>query len=203
MGLKGQCPTHSPDHTHQHAGPSPPSPGAGAFTGPQCIQVTVQQLAESGAAAQSSEKGSAFPMTGPAPQLSRQHPLYFPHRVCHPPTPEGLPPPSAPGCCPREDPGQRLWAWEPGETLTTPGGPALEMGVWLQDGPPPFPPPPRRPRTHPHSPLFSLTASPRQKRSTGQLCASAIELRARDLGTRQHPCCDPSPPPPRPVPLGT
>ena len=64
--------------------------------------------------------------------------------------------------------------------MTTPGGPALEMGVWLQDSPPPSPPPPRRPGTHPHSPLLSLTAS--RDRSAPPAISAPLPL-SSGLGT--------------------
>ena len=195
-GPGGPAPDISVGRIHQHAGPSAPAPGEGAFTSPRSIQVTVQQPAESGAAAQPSGKGPGFPMTGPAPLLTT------PPFLLSPPTParKAPPQPCAPACCPREDPGQPFWAWERGGHLATPGGPALEMGSWLQDSSPLPPPAPHSP---PFSPLLSLTASSTQKRSTGHLGAFATELGAGDTGEPGHPCSDPSLPSPWPAPLGT
>lgn len=174
--------------------PLGPVAGRGAFTSPQSIQVTVQQPAESVAAAQPPEKGPAFPMTG-RPLNSPDPPLLLP--PCRKVLPHPLHQPVAPERTQASLSGPGSW----GGHLATPGGPALEMGSWLQDSPPP---PPCWPRAL--TPILCSSPSlPHCDRSAPPAISVPLPC-SSGQGTWEksaHPCSDPSLSPPQPAPLGT
>nr|KAF6387772.1 hypothetical protein mMyoMyo1_008207 [Myotis myotis] len=174
---------------HQHAGSSAPAPDEGLSGVPRASK-SRSSSGRIGGCGPAFRKGPCFSHDRPAPQLSRS-PLFL--LALWKAAPHPLHPPVAPertqaSLC---EPGSQGGHW------ASPGGPALEMGNWLQNSPSP---PPTGPE---HSPPFSAPL-PHCLIVTEALHQPAVPLpcsSGQGTGDSVHPCSDPSLPPLQPAPL--
>ncbi|XP_059735346.1 uncharacterized protein [Bos taurus] len=140
-------------------------PAAGRIRG--CGPVSRKGFCFSHDRARPSTQQTTPPPPLPTPPLSPQPQKGSPHPLLQPVAPERTQ-------ASISGPGSR------GETLTTPGGPAHEMGVWLQDSPPPSPLPRAGPALTPI--LRSSPSLPHRDRSAPPAISVPVPL-SSGLGT--------------------